>query len=401
MQKTRPAHEQRNHQARKLSTARTTKSYQKVVAAFSFISALLVGFILYFSFAKTTITITPSPVEQTAVFTVRIEKELPQTPADIPVIVGTLLNTTLDGSLTYTNITPSGKVDDIARGTVTIYNKWSQVQPLQATTRLLSSTGVLFHIEKRVDVPPGGKVEGVTVYADKPGPAGNIAASHFTIPGLWAGLQDSIYAESASPMTGGTRDAKLITENDLQAIRKQLSDQMAQDALKKLKEVADEQHITFVGSLNALIGREVQEEKFSAKVGDEADALTLDQKVRYIGLAIDPSALREAADAVLKKNLSPDLKLASVKDKDISYTVITYTLAQGSAELKVTAHGNASIRLSDPIFDRSKLLAKDEQEVRTYFSNYDQVKSVDVHFSPFWIKRTPSIMDHIEIKIAE
>ncbi len=44
---------------------------------------------------------------------------------------------------------------------------------------------------------------------------------------------------------------------------------------------------------------------------------------------------------------------------------------------------------------------KDEQEIKAYYSGYEEIKSADIKFSPFWVRRAPTLMDHIEIKIVE
>ena len=141
------------------------------------------------------------------------------------------MSTTVNGTQNFTNTNRGEQAEAQATGTVTIYNSWSENQPLMATTRLLTPDGVLFRIKERVDVPAGGKIENVEVYADQPGTSGNIGPTSFTIPGLWQGLQEKIYAENSEPMTGGLRETKFIT----QKIISETSDVLKGELIEKAK----------------------------------------------------------------------------------------------------------------------------------------------------------------------
>ena len=82
-----------------------------------------------------------------------------------------------------------------------------------ATTRLLTSEGVLFRLKDRVNVPAGGEIE-VEVYADQSGIASEIGPSQFTIPGLRTDLQKLIYAVSKESMKGGIKKTGVLSVDD-------------------------------------------------------------------------------------------------------------------------------------------------------------------------------------------
>lgn len=119
--------------------------------------------------------------------------------------------------------TRSEKVDDQARGTITIYNAFSaESQRLKKNTRVESPTGLIFKINESAVVPGyikdssgkvvPGSVE-AQVFADVAGDAYNIAPMRFTIPGLKDSPQfDTMYAESHAPMQGGFVGDRLIVE---------------------------------------------------------------------------------------------------------------------------------------------------------------------------------------------
>lgn len=130
--------------------------------------------------------------------------------------------------------------DGQAKGQVELINTSGGTQTLVATTRVLSSGGVLFRLDQRVSVPPGGRVA-AAVTADQPGAQGDVPAGKFTIPGLSSGLQQLVYAESTEPMKGGVVvEGQPFTAEDLSAARAALSEgadeALQQAALEKAGE---------------------------------------------------------------------------------------------------------------------------------------------------------------------
>jgi len=190
----------------KISKVQTTSFYRKILIGFSVMAVLVAALIAYFSLSKTIITVTLKPQIKSTTFTLGIRTNAAEQNSDaIEVLSGTVTTTEVKSSKTFDNPSTGDEVPAQATGTVTIYNKYTKAQPLSATTRLLAPDGTLFRIKNVVTVPAGGKVDNVAVYADQPGKSGNLDPTKFTIPGLWAGLQDKLYAESAAAMTGGTR----------------------------------------------------------------------------------------------------------------------------------------------------------------------------------------------------
>lgn len=383
--------------------ARTTKPYVKIVVAFSVVTLLLLGLIGYFAFARTTLTVIRAVVGQE----IQERIDFVPTDTDVPVdkevttLAGSFITTTISDTLTTREIAVSGQVDDTARGTVTIYNRWNQDQPLQATTRLLTPEGILFRIAERVDVPAGGKVDNVAVYADVQGASGNIMPTRFTLPGLWEGLRDDIYAESFAPMTGGTKDARIVTANDITSLNDELSRQMEEQAINDLTDEAEKLGVPFSSSPEAIVERVVLEETLSADVGESADELTLTMRIRFIALSYDHDALITLAEHAFAASLDDDLEPLPLDDQAVTLTAEKLATSDGTAVLRLRVSGEAHIRDTSPIFDREKLTGKSARDIELYFDAYPEVGHVSVHFSPFWLKRTPSIKDHITLEFLQ
>ena len=179
--------------------------YRRIALGFSLVSLLALGGILAMATQEATITVkaTRQPISTTLSVNIQntvSKKAAAPSGASVPVLNGTVATISHTAEQAF-----KASLGEVAGGTssgmVSIINNFSKNQPLVARTRLLSKEGVLFRIAKGVTVPAKGSVQ-VAVYADKEGPTGDISPSTFTIPGLWTGLQDKIYAKSETAMQG-------------------------------------------------------------------------------------------------------------------------------------------------------------------------------------------------------
>lgn len=375
----------------RLKKAHTQSWATWVVVAFLIIASIVGISIAYFSFAKTTITITPEPQD----FTATVEVPLNQ-------VDGSIVSTEKSGSLEYTEITAEKQEDDFATGTVTLKNETGADQPLVVTTRLLSEEGILFRIQESTVVPARGEVD-VPVKADQPGASGNIDPSHFEIVALHESQKAKIYGISTEPMRGGVKKTGVVTAADIKKAQDQLKEDLITQALADLKTQVEASgknadHIT-ADSVNVEVVNQTQ----SAQAGDTVNSITIEMTIRVTTVSFDPVKLQTIVNEQALDLAPEGTEVTGLP----SYTDYTYTLASEPTppdqplKIKVTVTGSSIITLSSPLLDRSQIVNKDEQDIKTYFSNFEEVKDVQVTFRPFWIKRAPALADHILIQIAE
>ncbi|XOU95036.1 MAG: hypothetical protein ACNFW9_03150 [Candidatus Kerfeldbacteria bacterium] len=382
-----------------LSTLQTTKIYKKIIIIFSIVVFATLGIIIYYSFSKTVLTITLVPQDTETNFNIDIKEELSEEDLDSNhKMTGTFLSTIVTNTKTYTNTNQGEKVDALASGTVTIYNNWSDLQPLAATTRLLSLDGVLFHTKDRVDVPAGGKLENVEVYADKEGISGNIEKTTFTIPGLWEGLQEQIYAESFTPMTGGQQDAKIITQKLIDEATTNLREELLDEA-KSIFAQSDEVLNKKYEKLGQALSTITLEKITTPEAGIIAPSFDLTLKLNVLGIIFDENELITIAENNVILNLADDEKLYSLSDKLISYSPSTPNFDEKNATLNIDFATQKILRSTSSIFDKDNLVNKDENEIKAYFSNFNGIGTISTKFSPFWVSKTPTLKDHIELEI--
>jgi len=384
-----------------IAKIQTTKFYKRLAIIFSVFVLIILALVIYFSFSKTIITVHLAPKDATTNFNINIKNEITAEEATSGYnLTGFLLSTTVNGSQNFTNTNKGEQAEAQATGTVTIYNNWSENQPLMATTRLLTPDGILFRIKERVDVPAGGKIENIEVYADQQGTSGNIEPTTFTIPGLWQGLQEKIYAENSEPMTGGLRETKFITQKIINETSDVLKGELVEKAKTKLEQTEEIKNHPYQ-KLGQAVATVTLEQESSASDGDEADSFDINIKLRVIVVNLDETQLLNIAKNYLTEELPSDEKLFKSSNQALSYSVEEYNLEGQTASIKVKFTAATILQSSNPIFDKENLTNKNSQEINTYFSSFEEILSVNVKFSPFWITTTPKLKDHIELRIEE
>ena len=354
---------------------------------------------MYFSFSRTIITVTAKsePVDLTVALSVYGSATPPAaaTQQDEAAIPGIILQHTQKLKKSYTDLTTLASIPSKAAGTITIYNKNNKAQPLVAGTRLVSDGGKLFRTTERVDAPVNGSVA-VDVIADQVGKDYEIDPSHFILPGLWPGLQDKIYGESATAMSGGTTDTKVATINDIQkakeASRSEIYDQGINELNSQIKKINADWNVSATR-------KEIVTENVNAEPDQATSTIEVSSSMNILGVAFDASATERQVLELAESQISAEDSFSRNTDKPITYTIERYDVKTNTVEVRALLSGSTTVKLTNPMFDRKNLVNKDRQEITGYFSGFKEVDSAEVRFSPFWVIRAPSLPDHIEVRL--
>lgn len=381
----------------KFAKTQLTKIYSKILIGFCILAALILVIVIYFAFSKTKINVALNREYTTSEFDILVQEE--ETAENVLRLTGHPASVKVEGKKEYYDLTSVATKVDKATGIVTIYNNYSADQPLVATTRLSSDEGVIFRTQESIVVPRGQAVA-VNVVADQPGEVGNIPASRFIIVALWPGKQDKIYGESTQAMTGGVKNVTVATEENINQAKNQAIAELMNQGLQKLDQQVKKQNpaATLIKSAATY---KIIDQLVSAEPDKEVDIITVDTKISVIAAVFDEENLKTIAEEQLKSALTDEQKLDQFLANELEYEIVAFDLEKNSCRLKVKANGLVTLRLSSPIFNRKNLTNKDKQEIRTYFLGFDQVKRVDIKFSPFWVFRSPAWPDKIEIEIVE
>ncbi len=371
--------------------SRQMRLYQHIAVSFVVITFLLLLGVLYLSVSRATIRIVPNPKEVSAQNTIEI---VPGEPSEGQ-LAGVARTTTVEKSRVFTLPAEGAKeVEGKASGYVTLINKSSGSQPLVVNTRLLSEKGVLFRIQDYVVIPANGEVE-VLVKADQPGKDGEIEASKFTVPGLPVSAQEVIYAVSTEPMTGGVQYVRALTEQDISNAEAELETELLVEAKDKLAEGVDRQR--FNGEKFDL---EVLSKSSDVPAGQETGSFSVTMKVEIQGVWFPNSELITLSGNSLAAEVKDGFRLSSVNEApEVNIRNIDGTA--GTATLIVALKGVSVISETAQALDKDRFVGRAPHEVLTLLRSSEAIKDVSLVFTPFWLKRVPTLKDHIKIIIEE
>ncbi len=359
--------------------------YRTIAGTFLVVALVLLGIIIFFTSKKATIVVVAKTDNKNINLDIAVAKQKTSDSA----IVGLVTTTEFKWSQKYF---PTGNktTTGLAVGSVTLYNETSAPQTLVKTTRLLTSSGVLFRLSERVTVPANGQIT-ASVYADQSGASGNIGPSKFTIPGLNEDKQKVIYADSAKEMAGGVRTVGILSADDLKSAEADYIEKVKQEISISLgKNPSFNQKLIFVPSRNVKADRKVGEEITEFNISGTSTVVIVFYNTDDLKsvLAKEISTRVDAGtEKVLSVSKEPQVSLASY---DLEKERARFSVYQ---DVLVTLDANADKLVAANFFGKSK------DEIERYVFGLGHVVGVDVKFSPSWMRTAPAVADRVQVII--
>lgn len=368
--------------------------YSKLTFVFIFLAFLLVVVIAYFSMSKAIIYVTPVKKDVSVEFitTVKDCEDCLIAENEVEgVVIQQIVEAEKEFKTSGQKVVP--KEDNIV-GTVTIFNNYSSDQPLVSTTRLLSENEILFRINQTVLVPSGGQVQ-VEVYPDNPEDIeGNILApTKFTIPGLWPGIQDKIYAESTEEFSTEGSTVNYVTQDDIDAGKKVLIDDLYDQVLDEILAIDGSEQLTILAS------KEVIQSVTEKEVNQIADEFKMSVRIKVNVVTFEQDNVVEVIEQELRKQVEEGHELISIDLDSISYSIEKIDLIDNVANIKVKASGKAIIKIESNILNKKFFSGKKEEYIRKELIENDSISEVSIKFKPEWMSRMPYLKDHITVII--
>ena len=363
--------------------------YRRIATLFLALTAGVVLLVAYVVFAHADVIILSKQNEVKADFLVDIARS----PGEGEV-KGDVLE--VQDSLTQTfPSASSGGVDAQAEGQVKISSSLGRSQTLIATTRLLTSDQKLFRIKKTVVVPASGSIV-VDAFADQPGTQGEITSANFSIPGLNSDLRKHFTAAVASPFTGGRKDGRIITQQDIDKAAEVVSTKLGEDLRGRLEQKAKD-------GGSSIDGEDIKFEMVSkttdVTVGSSAEQFVLTVTVKATGVFYDKAAFNAIVRAKLVERMMENHELFSVDEGAVTREVDKRDLAAGRVNLQVSAKGTEMLSSKSASLDPQKLTGISVDAAQKYLQSLDGVASASVRARPFWIGRMPNVADHIHVEV--
>lgn len=370
-------------------TQTKVRFYRQVATIFVLLTAALLVAVFYFSLAKAEIRVIPLAQMSNVDFIVLIQPEA----NGEEVLAGQVAQTTTAGEKKFI-VTKTQEVKGSVLGEVTIYNTTNNSQVLVATTRLLASDNTLLRINRRVTVPARGEAV-VEVYADQPEQFISLEPTKFTIPGLHQELQAKIYAESKSSLSAGGRQVKILTAEEIEQAKKSYSEELTAQALETL---AQKTGVISIVKEQATV--EVGEFSVNEPVGTETDDFIAKLSLKVTAVIYDQQKLTQLAQTKLLGYAPQTREIAGFTGSQLGVEVQSYDLAKQQAKLRVSYQTNVWLQPGLGILDKSKIAGLSSAEVKQYFMQFPEIKSVTIKLSPPWSKRLPQDQSKIDLKVV-
>ncbi len=366
------------------------ENYKSLLFGFVAVMVIIIGLILFFSTGKAIISVVAKSEDVSTEFIIDVSADGGGMNMVNGMIYETEVEGTISGEATGIKSLDSGNI-----GKVTLINKRAENQVLIKTTRLQTQEGVLLRLTDRVEIPANGSIE-ASVYADNPSAFTELLPTSFVIPGLAENLQDKVYAESKSTIkpTGNTQ--KAIDQADITRVKEELTEILYEKAIDKVKQNQNNLDLVML-----IVKKEELSSKADAEVGSIRDSFELGMKIKVAILGIEKQKLLSLAGENLKNSLNKGLDLQNISADKFTYNIQAYDPSAKTAKVKVYVEGQASVKADNQIFEKSKLAGLSPKGVELYLSNFEQIESVKVELSPFWIGTVPKSPDHVEIVVAQ
>lgn len=294
-----------------------------------------------------------------------------------------------------------------ARGQIVVYNNYSGTpQNLIATTRFQTGTGLIYRTPKAITIPgqtknaKGELIPGqleITVEADQPGPTYNLKTADLSIPGFKGTAKATkIYARTKSELAGGAVGLQpRVADADLTKAKIGLEKQLTQKVLAKLKPQVPDDYVLFNDAVIAdfstqIITDPAKPDQAKVKMTAEATGILLNKNELATYLA--KQQVPDYKDEPVEITNWPDFKFSLVTTD----TANLATLDKISFKLDGTGH-------LAWIFDQKDL----KQKLQTagagnyksiFSSDFPQVQTASLIFSPPWIRSIPSDTNKIKVE---
>ncbi len=364
------------------------------------------GFYVYaIKFGGATITVIPKTEA------VSVDNALTLAAADFKVFEGSR-------SVTFTvAATGQANVTTKARGTITVYNEYSDtVQRFVATTRFQTSDGKVYRTPAAVAVPgytmqAGKKVPGsvaIQVIADVAGPSHNISTGTLTLPGLKGDVRfDTVYAKVTSPISGGSQGMQpVVSQAD---VARALASSTVEGQKILGNELASRIPSDQFVILPSLIFYEVGTAELASGQASSTTSGTSDTQLAYYEAQIKAHAIGIARRVMDTFVLTNSRQKTTLKDvivvKDWSgLKAVHERKTQGpwtEKEQKLRVSGTVDVEW----YFNSEQLVKDVagkslSALPAVLESYIGIQNAEATSQPFWNRKFPSDTALITVKTA-
>ena len=96
-----------------------------------------------------------------------------------------------------------------------------------------------------------------------------------------------------------------------------------------------------------------------------------------------------------------DVEIVEPSKNPPTVVVEEFDLEKGTATIQVFHSGVTMLNPESKQLDKAMFFGKSKDEVRRYLLKLDHVRSIDIKFSPGWMRAVPYVADHVDVIIKE
>ena len=362
--------------------------------------------------AKASITVGSQPFTRS--ITVKVKADA-STGVEEMILRGTKITTTIEESMEI-ETTGTKIVGEKAEGEIKIYNRTTSEIELEKGDKVTykgKSTDLHYYLKDDVEIPESTPEDpliaeskmvpgeaSVKIEAEEIGDAHNIDENKSLEFSDYD--TDELVAKTKEEISGGkSEELKIVAEED----RTNLSNELRSISLQK----AEDSIKNKLGMGQNLIERSTQtkitSESFSADIDEEAEKLSLTQKVEGEALVYTENDLNNFITEYFK-NVIPENHYMPDKDKEIKVEILgestNSTLNAGEADIQVTLR---SIVIPDIKEDEVKenLKGKTDEEAKNIIEGLKNVEYYEFSISPVvpFFSKVPNDTERIEVVIVK
>lgn len=279
-------------------------------------------------------------------------------------------------------------------GEVTLHNEYSRAQPLVINTRLLSPENKLYRLKESVNIPAGETVK-VEVYADEVSQDMAIGPSRFSIPGLWLGLQDRIYATSEKSFEYKHQIKDYVKQADIDQAMIDIKNTLAKKAEMTIEALnTNDQNIAY------LLDDAGLKIDINTKLGEETAEFIVSAENELVVVFFPKEEAENLIKAKLSFLLTDDKRVTGFDPSNIVYRLESYDKEAKSASVSATFRANMTLRTDADIIDRRQLVGLNQEQIAEYLRSFPEIDSYRLEFFPPFIKTAPSIPDRIKVEVV-
>lgn len=358
---------------------------------------VVLGFILWWSLSRATVTIYVSSknIDENT----EVTFDTGETSADLEksVLPAEAIKTTASGDKTKST-TGTKTVGEKAKGTVTIRNGNASIINLPAGTVLTGASDLKFNTNSSASVsaalsPSQPGTANVDVTAADIGSEYNLGKDEtFKVANYPKAEVDAVAVANFSG--GSSREISAVSEEDQQALKDDLTNELLEKASQDLSSQAGEDKIFIEDSV-------VSSEStvtFSNKVGDEASTLKLSLELEVTGIVVDKKVFYDFARETLKEAVPSGFVL---RDEQLEARFDLTDADKGVYEMEAIVSANLLPELKTEEIQKN-IAGRNTAVAERYLTSIPGFSRAEIKISPSLFKLfkiLPKIAKNIQIEI--